>query len=217
MKKYCQNPSCENEAVKEVPVSVAKPSDRKRALCAACHEAYTWGVKHGRMSKRGLQIDLPAREKGPEPLYRVVYVIDVDAANVQDAAEYTHRIMTDPSSLPPVLHVQDHRGHDTLVDLASEPPGAAVQPPSDESEQKARSFVQAGGTQCPQCQGEDLDCEKVELDELCAYQGVRCRRCQLRFFAVYHLVGYGLHAGDSFEVHTIQGSLRQIMDKHDEQ
>jgi hypothetical protein len=29
---------------------VAKPGDEKRTLCAACEEAYTWGVQHGRMT-----------------------------------------------------------------------------------------------------------------------------------------------------------------------
>jgi len=47
MERYCQNPLCENEATKTVPVSVDKPSDQRRTLCAACDEAYTWGVQHG--------------------------------------------------------------------------------------------------------------------------------------------------------------------------
>jgi len=50
MERYCQNPLCENEAAKIVPVSVDKPSDQKRALCAACEEVYTWGVQHGRIA-----------------------------------------------------------------------------------------------------------------------------------------------------------------------
>ena len=214
MKEFCENPLCENKAVKQVPVSVREGSDQRRSLCATCEEVYTWGVQQGQLSRKGLLIEPPPKEKGPEPLYRVVYVIDVNAADKRDAADYTHQIMTDPSSLAPVLHVLDHRGHDTIVDLAGESSGAAVEPPSDESEQKAKRFVQAGGTHCPQCQGSDLDCEKVELDELCAYQEIHCRNCQLKFFAVYQLAGYGLHVGDSFEVHTIKEGLGQIMDEH---
>jgi len=34
MEKYCQNPLCENEAVKQVPVSVRRAGDQKRSLCA---------------------------------------------------------------------------------------------------------------------------------------------------------------------------------------
>jgi len=52
MDRYCQNPLCENDAVKEVPVSVAGASDQKLALCAACQQAYDWGVRHSRRTTR---------------------------------------------------------------------------------------------------------------------------------------------------------------------
>ena len=117
MKKYCQNPLCENEAIKEVPVSAETASDQTRALCAACEESYSWGVQHGRCESPGLRIDPPPEEKGDEPLFRVVYIIDVNACDVREAAEYTHRIMTDPESLRPVLHVIDSKGKSTEVDL----------------------------------------------------------------------------------------------------
>ena len=50
MKKFCENQYCESPGVKEVPVSVRRPGDQRRTLCAACEEAYTWGVQHGRMT-----------------------------------------------------------------------------------------------------------------------------------------------------------------------
>jgi len=50
MERYCQNPLCENEAAKVVAVSVDKPSDQKRSLCAVCEEVFSWGVQHGRIS-----------------------------------------------------------------------------------------------------------------------------------------------------------------------
>jgi len=50
MDRYCQNPLCENEATKMVSVSVDRPSDQKRALCAVCEEVYTWGVQHGQIT-----------------------------------------------------------------------------------------------------------------------------------------------------------------------
>jgi len=120
MEKYCQNPLCENEAVKEVPVSVETASDQTRALCAACEEVYAWGVQHGRFASPGLRIEPPPKEKGDEPLFRVVYIIDVNASDIREAAEYTHRIMTDPDSLRPVLHVIDSRGNSTEVDLSKD-------------------------------------------------------------------------------------------------
>ena len=70
-------------------------------------------------SSMGLIIAPPPEEKGDEPLFRVVYVIDVNAGEVNEAAEYTHRIMSDPNPLPPVLHVIDHEGETTTVDLSS--------------------------------------------------------------------------------------------------
>ena len=120
MEKYCQNPLCENKAIKEVPVSVRTTSDQVRALCAACEEVYTWGVQHGSMVCEGLKIDPPPKEKGDEPLFRVVYIIDVNAGDVHEAAEYTHRIMTDPDSLRPVLHVINSNGKSTEVDLSED-------------------------------------------------------------------------------------------------
>jgi len=49
MDRYCQNPLCENEAVREEPISVNSLSDQKLALCAACREVYDRGVQQGRM------------------------------------------------------------------------------------------------------------------------------------------------------------------------
>ena len=52
MKKFCENPFCENPGFKEVRVSVATAADEKRTLCAPCEEAYAWGVQHERMVSR---------------------------------------------------------------------------------------------------------------------------------------------------------------------
>jgi hypothetical protein len=71
---------------------------------------------------KGLVIERPHREGGDEPLFRVVYVIDVNAANPIDAARQTHRIMTDPDSQPPVLEVIDHKGKVVSIDLSQEAP-----------------------------------------------------------------------------------------------
>ena len=49
MKTFCENPLCQSQSVKEVPVSVKTTADQARELCAACEEVYTWGVQHGRM------------------------------------------------------------------------------------------------------------------------------------------------------------------------
>jgi len=72
------------------------------------------------MGKRGFTIEPPPEESGPEKLYRVVYIIDVNAADPKEAAEFTHQIMTDPGSLPPVLHVIDESGRRVEIDLSKE-------------------------------------------------------------------------------------------------
>jgi hypothetical protein len=56
MDKHCQNDRCKNEAVSEVPVSIHKPSDGKRALCRTCEKAYCWGVQHGRMTPKNRRL-----------------------------------------------------------------------------------------------------------------------------------------------------------------
>ena len=60
MKPFCENPNCENPGFKEVAVSVNKPSDQKRTLCATCEEAYTWGAQHGVMSGKVKEVWLVA-------------------------------------------------------------------------------------------------------------------------------------------------------------
>ena len=124
MKTYCENPLCKNRSVKEVSVSVRIPADQVRALCSTCEEAYTWGVQHGQMAYEGLKIDPPPKDNSREPLYRVVYTIDVGARNPHQAAEQTHIIMTDPDSMRPVLHVVDFNGACTEIDLSENNPKA---------------------------------------------------------------------------------------------
>ena len=120
MKKYCENSLCKNRSVKEIPVSVRTPADQVMALCATCEEAYSWGVQHGQMAYEGLKIDPPPKEDGDEPLFRIVYIIDVNSADAHGAAEYAHRIMTDPNSMLPVLHVVDFNGACTEIDLSED-------------------------------------------------------------------------------------------------
>jgi len=295
MKRHCQNPLCENTATNVVAVSVDKPSDQQRSLCAICEEAYSWGVQHGCMTatpkklwiaavthrgdvvhaaavagrvkavkalakylraeegyvgpaelpaicawlaehderlgielfcasvdaagdksrslpatdnpniQRGLIIDPPPQEKGPEPLYRAVYAIDVNARNAHQAAERAYQIMIDPQSMRPVLYILDGENTQTVVDLASESSQASSELRSEQSQDKTRRFVQANGARCPQCNSKEIEYGGVELDARCAYQEAYCRSCQVRFCAVYQLAGYGLHVGDSFEVHILPG------------
>jgi len=67
-----------------------------------------------------LTIEPPPKETGPEPLYRVVYVIDINAMNPQQAAEHAYDIMQDSQSMRPVLDVMDTSGRKTRVDLSED-------------------------------------------------------------------------------------------------
>ncbi len=67
-----------------------------------------------------LTIEPPPKETGPERLYRVVYVIDINARNPRQAAERAQEIMKDPASLRPVLEIIDASGRQTRVDLSDE-------------------------------------------------------------------------------------------------
>ena len=68
--------------------------------------------------RRVQELTVKPPPKGPEPLYRVVYTIDINAKAPNQAARYAHRIMQDPQSIPPVLDVLDHSGECTRVDLS---------------------------------------------------------------------------------------------------
>jgi len=155
------------------------------------------------MSQKRLLIEPPPKEAGPEPLYRVVYVIDLNGPDPQQAAERAYEIMKDPQSMKPVLHIVDGKGSDVVVDLATESSGAPAGPRSNESQEKIRRFLSAGGTRCPSCDSEDIDFGRLDVDAERAYQEACCCHCHKKFCAVYRLVGYGLYVGDSLEFHIL--------------
>ena len=67
---------------------------------------------------RTFHIQPPPVEKGNEPLFRVIYVIDVGAGNVIEAAMNAYEMMSDSDSLPPVLEVIDNKGNKIKIDLS---------------------------------------------------------------------------------------------------
>jgi hypothetical protein len=67
---------------------------------------------------KGLVIEPPHKEGDDEPLFRVVYIIDVNAARPVAAATQAHHIMADPEAQPPFLEVMDHQGKVVSVDLS---------------------------------------------------------------------------------------------------
>jgi hypothetical protein len=102
MEKYCQNPLCENEAVKEVPVSIRKPSDQKRSLCAACEEVFTWGLQQGSMMSRRRRVWVLAIADRGMVVFGKGYPGKAKA--VQGLAEYlkTNEDYTGPAAMPSI-------------------------------------------------------------------------------------------------------------------
>ena len=85
---------------------------------SSCRGHGTMDRAQGKRRAQGLTVEPPPKEIGPEPLYRVVYTIDINAKGPNQAAAYAHRIIQDPASVPPVLDVLDHSGQCTRVDLS---------------------------------------------------------------------------------------------------
>jgi hypothetical protein len=78
-------------------------------------------AKSSRKAKPKMTIDPPGEEyDGTDPSFRVVYQIDVNAANPLEAARQVHQIMTDTRSMKPCFTIIDHRGKQTTVDLEQE-------------------------------------------------------------------------------------------------
>jgi len=65
----------------------------------------------------GLLITWLPKESGPNKLFRVVYVIDVPGSNSLEAAKEAQRIMNDPDSMLPVLHMLLSDGQVETIDL----------------------------------------------------------------------------------------------------
>jgi hypothetical protein len=69
-------------------------------------------------TKDGLLISCPPKEKGQNTLFRVVYVVDVPGSGGLEAAQEAHKILNDPDSMPPVLHVLSCDGQVQTIDLS---------------------------------------------------------------------------------------------------
>ena len=83
-----------------------------------CERINTCQEVHNTSPPLGLTIAPPHEENGEESLFRVVYVIDVNAGNTGKAALSAYQMMKDPESWAPVLDVMDSQGDVTRIDLS---------------------------------------------------------------------------------------------------
>jgi len=70
------------------------------------------------MSSKDYRINPPPKDAGEEPLFRVVYTIDVNAFNEQKAAEQAWQMMRAKDAFDPILMVLDSEGKQTKLDLS---------------------------------------------------------------------------------------------------
>jgi hypothetical protein len=70
------------------------------------------------MNGKDYRIAPPPKEAGKEPLFRVVYSIDVSASGVKQAAENAFEMMQSKDSFAPILVVMDSGGSQTTIDLS---------------------------------------------------------------------------------------------------
>jgi len=70
------------------------------------------------MSSKNYQIEPPPKDGGKEPLFRVIYAIDVGAADERKAAETAWQMMRAEDAFEPVMVILDSNGKQTKLDLS---------------------------------------------------------------------------------------------------
>ena len=70
------------------------------------------------MSSKDYKISPPPKESGKEPLFRVIYSIDVGAADQRKAAEAAWQMMRAEDAFEPVMVILDSDGRQTKLDLS---------------------------------------------------------------------------------------------------
>ena len=70
------------------------------------------------MSSKDYRIEPPPKDKGTEPLFRVIYAIDVGAADERKAAEAAWQMMRAEDAFEPIMVILDSDGKQTKLDLS---------------------------------------------------------------------------------------------------
>jgi len=70
------------------------------------------------MSSKDYRIEPPPKDKSKEPLFRVIYTIDVGAADERKAAETAWQMMRAEDAFEPILVILDSQGKQTKLDLS---------------------------------------------------------------------------------------------------
>lgn len=70
------------------------------------------------MSSKDYKIVPPPKDSGSEPLFRIVYEIDVNAADERKAAEQAWQMMRAEDAFDPIMVVLDSEGKQAMFDLS---------------------------------------------------------------------------------------------------
>ena len=70
------------------------------------------------MSSKDYRIEPPPKDRGAEPLFRVIYAIDVGAADERKAAEAAWQMMRAKDAFEPIMVILDSQGKQTKLDLS---------------------------------------------------------------------------------------------------
>lgn len=70
------------------------------------------------MSNKDYKIKPPPKDHGEKPLFRVIYAIDVGAADEKKAAETAWQMMRSEDAFEPVMVILDSNGKQTKIDLS---------------------------------------------------------------------------------------------------
>lgn len=69
------------------------------------------------VSSKDCRIPPPPKDKGKDPLFRVIYAIDVGAANERKAAEIAWQMMRAEDAFDPIMVILESDGKQTKLDL----------------------------------------------------------------------------------------------------
>ena len=70
------------------------------------------------MSSKDYRIEPPPKDSGKEPLFRVIYAIDIGAADERKAAEAAWQMMRAEDAFEPIMVILDSDGKQTKLDLS---------------------------------------------------------------------------------------------------
>jgi hypothetical protein len=173
--RYCDNTLCEWPAVKEVPISVERPSDGTRHFCASCEEAYSIGVQHGTITER---------YSGEAVAILREFVSDVEASGVRvDDPGYDEKEHDWPDL------IVTYRKAKAIIARANgeRAPGEPVA--LDPAEARKRAYV-AAPFHCPYCGSEDIQAGEMGTPEgRQVWQAVECLDCGRHWDDEYTLTG----------------------------